>query len=329
MIVPQFWSEARRQHRSPERQVTVRRWGWSDENQDDADRLAAARAEEAIQQALADPRTLRREPRVPYNGAEGVPIREEIVGRLGTAVITRNSYGARCLNTPDMLFADVDYQHDPGCGATFAAFLVLFALGLSLVLLDIGRPRFVVVWVSFVAAGVLAVPVAYAVHRVTQGGLARRKQAALARVRAFVDRHPPWNVRLYETPAGLRLLVTHAPFDPRSSEVDEFFRAMRVDPIYQRMCFRQNCFRARLSAKPWRCGVESHLKPRPGVWPVAPERLPARSAWIEAYERRAAAFAACTFVESIGSGTTHPAMAALVKFHDDQCRALIPNLPLA
>ena len=44
-----------------------------------------------------------REPRMPYNGAAGVPIREEIVGRHGETVITRNSYGARCLNMPNVL----------------------------------------------------------------------------------------------------------------------------------------------------------------------------------------------------------------------------------
>jgi len=36
-----------------------------------------------------------------------VPIREEIVSRHGDTIITRNSYGARCLNTPNALFADI------------------------------------------------------------------------------------------------------------------------------------------------------------------------------------------------------------------------------
>jgi hypothetical protein len=37
-----------------------------------------------------------------------LPIGEEIVSRHGDAVITRNSYGALGLNTPDTVFADVD-----------------------------------------------------------------------------------------------------------------------------------------------------------------------------------------------------------------------------
>jgi hypothetical protein len=330
MIVPRYWSEARRQKRTHSRQVTVRRWGWSDESQDAADGMAAARAEEALVRALADPNTLRREPKVPYNGAEGVPIREEIVGRHGTAVVTRNSYGARCLNTPEVLFADVDLSLAPGCGASFAAFLAIFALGVSAAfMVEPGIPRRVIAAASLVAAIVFASSAARAVFAVLHGGPDRIKKAAIDRVRAYVDSHPRWNVRVYETPAGLRLIATHAAFEPRSAEVGEFFRALRVDPVYQRMCIRQNCFRARLSAKPWRCGVESHLKPRPGVWPVRPERMPDRIAWIDAYEKRAAGYAACAFVESIGSGIVHPTVASVVKLHDDECRALVSDMPLA
>ena len=36
MIVPQFWAEARLQHRAHRKQVTVRRFGWSDLSQEDA-----------------------------------------------------------------------------------------------------------------------------------------------------------------------------------------------------------------------------------------------------------------------------------------------------
>lgn len=330
MIVPKYWSEARRRHRSHSRQVTVRRWGWSDESQADAERMAATRADEALAQALADPKTLRREPKVPYNGAEGLPIREEIVGRHGSAVVTRNSYGARCLNTPDVLFADVDWLLEPGCGASFGAFLAILAVGLSLTLtLASGRLQLLFAVISLGAAIALAAPAAQATRRLLQGGPEQMMKSALARVQAFVDGHPRWNVRVYRTPAGLRLIATHAPFEPRSAEVAEFFRALRVDPVYQRMCIRQNCFRARLSAKPWRCGVESHLKPRPGVWPVRPERMTDRAAWIDAYEQRAADFAACTYVASLGSSVTSPAIASMVKFHDDECRALASGLPMA
>lgn len=52
----------------------------------------------------------RRERKTPYNGADGVPIREEVVAKNGEAVLTRNSYGALCLNTSEVLFIDVDNE---------------------------------------------------------------------------------------------------------------------------------------------------------------------------------------------------------------------------
>src|SRR5262245_45571689 len=99
MIVPQFWAEARIQQRVEKRQVTVRRFGWSDESQADAQINADARAREALARILAGESLPRRERKRPYNGAQGVPIREEIVDRHGDVVLTRNSYGALCLNT--------------------------------------------------------------------------------------------------------------------------------------------------------------------------------------------------------------------------------------
>ncbi|MNZ90866.1 hypothetical protein D3C78_1098370 [compost metagenome] len=83
------------------------------------------------------------------------------------------------------------------------------------------------------------------------------------------------------------------------------------------MCQRQQCFRARLSAKPWRMGIAHHLRPRPGVWPVAPERLHARRDWVERYEAAARGYAACSFLEVLGSGVVAPAVARVQWLHDE------------
>jgi hypothetical protein len=79
MIVANYWAESRRQHTINGKQITLRRFGWSDENQIQADAMAHARADEALKQVIAGEYIKKREPRVPYNGAEGVPIREEIL----------------------------------------------------------------------------------------------------------------------------------------------------------------------------------------------------------------------------------------------------------
>ena len=109
MIVPDHWAEARRQHRSAAQRFTVRRFGWSTTSPADAERMAEARADEALQGLIAGQALARREPKVAYNGATGTPIREEVLARHGEHVITRNAYGARCLNTAKVLFADIEH----------------------------------------------------------------------------------------------------------------------------------------------------------------------------------------------------------------------------
>ena len=125
MIVPQYWAESRVQVRREGRQVTVRRFGWSDISPQDAQAQADTRAQEALERILSGENLRRREPKLAYNGAEGVPIREEIVSRQGETVITRNVYGALCLNTPNVLFADIDLQYDPSCRLTLFTFLAM------------------------------------------------------------------------------------------------------------------------------------------------------------------------------------------------------------
>jgi hypothetical protein len=99
------------------------------------------------------------------------------------------------------------------------------------------------------------------------------EQAARNRIAAYLARHTDWNVHLYKTPAGLRVAATHRLFQPTEPAVAEFFAALGTDPLYVAMCLNQQCFRARVTAKPWRIGMQSHMRPRPGVWPVAAERL--------------------------------------------------------
>jgi hypothetical protein len=78
-----------------------------------------------------------------------------------------------------------------------------------------------------------------------------------------------------------------------------------------------------------RIGIEARLRPRPGVWPVDAARLPARTAWIDGYDAKAAAFAACRYVTTVGSGAVDPAVAPVVALHDELCRATVPGLPIA
>jgi len=325
MIIPQYWAEGRFQHRESSRQVTVRRFGWSDESQAAAQAHADARAEEALRKGLSGEKLPRREPKVPYNGAEGTPIREEVVSRHRESVITRNSYGAKCLNVPNVFFADIDFEADFSLRSCLAYFAILLAAAMLIFSIAPTRP---IAFFGMLAVLTLGTFVLNYIRQFAKNLRGGAEQIAIARVRRFVERNAAWHVRLYRTPAGLRVLALHKTFEPNSPEVAEAFRALAVDPVYARMCLRQQCFRARVSPKPWRIGISDHLRPRPGVWPVAAERLPLRNAWMRNYDAKSLGHASCAFIESMGSGIVHPEALFVQELHDELSQAS-RALPLA
>lgn len=325
MIVPEYWAEGRIKARVDDHQVTVRRFGWSDVSQEEAQTHANERAMAALREIAAGEMVAKYEPKMAYNGADGVPIREEILARHGEAVITRNLYGARCLNTPDVLFADVDFGQSVPMRLSCTIYLALVAIATGL---GVWQGSVKVAVISLLVALVLGSPLALVLFRLFEQATGGPRERAHKRIRQFSRSHPDWHLRVYETPKGLRVLVMHATFSARDEVVEHFFEALDADPIYVRMCRNQHCFRARLSPKPWRIGIREHIRPRPGYWPVKEEHLPARQRWIAAYEEKAQGYAACRFLERLGSPVTHPTADALRIIHDELCQAETA-LPLA
>lgn len=313
-------------HRNAGKQVTMRRFGWSDESQEDAQKMADARTEEALQRFLSGEKLAKYEPKTAYNGADGVPIREEIVDRRGETILTRNSYGALCLNTPDVFFIDVDFgDHKPFRYLTRALFAFFLAVAAAVILSGgHGFAR----GASIIAAIILPPMIAGWVRKAHLKAKGGHQQIAMGKVDRFMESHPAWNLRIYRTPAGLRLLAAHRRFDTSDPEVSGCFEALGSDPMYRMMCMKQQCFRARVSPKPWRIGFGKHLRPRPGVWPVKPEHLPRRREWISQYEHAANGFSSCSYVETKGTGSVDPAVHPLVEWHDELCRAKA-GLPIA
>jgi hypothetical protein len=334
MIIPEYWAQARLQHREGRRQVTVRRFGWSDDSHDAAQAHADARVREAMQRVLAGEDLPRLERRAAYNGADGVPIREQIVDRHGDSVITRNGYGALCLNTPDVLFADMDAAEEDlsfrhGCTLIVAATIV-FAIALRVAGMQ-NLPAAIVI--GFVSAWALSWFVDRAYLRFVARPRARTHRErwdaqAMARIRDFAASHRDWRLRVYRTPAGFRLLAMHRRFDPREPEVQACFDALGVDPTYARMCHNQRCFRARISPKPWRIGLSRLNAPAVAAWQPAHADLPERHRWIARYDAAAPRFASCRFVETLGQGAEAPEAIAVRDVHDLFCRA-DSDLPLA
>jgi hypothetical protein len=326
MIIPQYWAEHRIQEKRGGRQVTVRRWGWSDVGEGEARVMAETRVKEAIARVWAGESLRRREPLETYGNEDGMPIREEVVSRFPHAVITRNGYGSLCLNTPRVLFADVDATfrdplrvHPGGC-----LLLVLTGIALGIwqqsvwmgALVGIGVP-----WLWFAVN-----------RRIRAGRRPRLEEEARAErlegIRAFSASHPDWHLRVYETPAGFRLLAMHEVFEPRGKETKTALETMNSDRRFVTLCVLQNCFRARVSPKYWRMGYHPAESLPKSKWPFPSEHLVRRRQWIEGYDRIAGGFASCRFLERLGSSRVHPEAEEVRKVHDELCRSEA-SLPLA
>lgn len=318
MIIPEYWAEASTVVTKGERRTTLRRFGWSNDSQIAAQLHADERLEQAVKDWHLDQNILRRERRIAYNGSEGIPIREEVIDATEHYVITRNAYGALCLNTQNVLIADVDRSDssaDVGC-------LIAVILGIVALFIGFGGLWWIALLLVLLSMATLLIA---QLHSRSHSNNSREKQIRC--FEKFSKENPSWGLRIYETPLGFRLIASHRTFDPQSAEVTEFFRTIGVDKVYARMCLRQNCFRARLTAKPWRCGINDHMLPR-AVWPIKEELLPIRQAWVERYNAAAVNYAACRFIRSLGHDSLNPDVDVVISIHDKLCQAN-SSLPLA
>ncbi len=313
MLVPEFWAEYKQAVQHNGRKATIKRFGWSDISLQDAEQHAAKRFQEAFEKFKANEKIKRLEPKLAYHADDGVPIREEIIKRFDDIVITRNSYGALCLNTPDVLFGDIDFPEisDSKSGIIFLTLLVIscilvFVLGMSklLFLSLLLTPVFSYIYTKFI----FKKPDYETEH--------------LESIKSIVAQHPEWRIRVYKTPNGYRILALHQLFDPQSDEAIKFNKEFNTDPLYRTLCINQNCFRARVSPKPWRIGISNRLKPRPGVWPIAAENMPRRLEWVNHYENKAKDFASCKFLMELGEGKVNEKALSVQKIHDDYCHAM-------
>lgn len=334
MLIPKFWAVSRLQiklpSRIPFRQITIRRWGWSDFSQDEAQTLADQRAAEAMQRILAGESMPRREKLDVYGTEHGIPIREEIAAQYGPTVITRNSYGALCLNTPNVWFADIDssWKGDARLSRTaFQGLLLVFLIGIVA-----GFVLKSTLWFALISLLLPMLVLSYIIPHINENLRQKFEAVAkinnLAKIRQFVARHASWHLRVYETPAGYRLLAMHATFDPNGQEAKGALAELESDVRFVRLCALQSCFRARVSPKYWRLDYSpTHSFPK-CKYPFTPEQLQLRHAWIKEYEDVAENFAACRFIERLGTTSVHPEAEAVRRIHDNLCRAET-NLPLA
>lgn len=155
-----------------------------------------------------------------------------------------------------------------------------------------------------------------------------KSEEKLINIGAWVGDNPDYRVRIYRTAAGFRVLIMNAAIIANSSQADSILEGLESDPLYRQLCRVQECFRARLTPKPWR--IESGMQP-PNRFPwgdTESERI--YREWESRYEQAAKRFGTCLFIEEAGTENyeVSDTNRSLIQLHDELTGAF-GNLPLA
>jgi len=211
------------------------------------------------------------------------PFREQVLREIKNGggeiagVVTRNSYGCLVLNTARVMFVDIDLPEPKRSGGLFKRFF--------------GKPD-------------LAPPV-------------NHQNGAVAKIENWTRNHLEWGWRIYRTRAGLRLLATHGLVEADSELASGVFEALGSDPLFQKLCKTHKCFRARLTPKPWRCGLHS----KPERWPWLDAKAERNfQKWESQYQSSCANWATCELLRQIGNSSVHPEVQSIVALHDETTR---------
>jgi hypothetical protein len=148
---------------------------------------------------------------------------------------------------------------------------------------------------------------------------------AVQKVETWAGKHPEYGIRIYATCAGLRCLITNTVFDPKSGTALGILSELESDPLYVRLCKAQECFRARLTPKPWRCGFR---QPRDRFPWENPRVESDYRQWEKKYEAVISKYSTCRLIRQLGAPDIDPDIEVITSYHD-RVTCVASNLPLA
>ncbi len=284
MHIAHFWATAEGNGTAPDgRQVPFKVRRGSDVSIEDARRIAEQAARD-----LCDHIRRGGEPADHYDYDQRQlvePIIEDINDADGSriAAITINRYGCEVLNTMHLGFLDIDLVHleKQRRRADRRGFITRLFGGGREEARSAGQPT-------------------------TPEG------RALQQLDTWIRQRPSTGVRAYRTAAGLRYLFVHPRMNPLDALDVPVYAELGCDPLYQRLCVAQGCFRARLSPKPWRIGVKRPPGPRADLQDNAFIR------WRTSYNAKSTGFAVCAMLQCFGDVTPpDPMTQHLIELHDE------------
>jgi hypothetical protein len=295
MRIPPFWAKGEVEVAQPRAVPCVfSGWGWSFRSEEEARANGLAQAKRIADWFMSDDKDADLE-RHGYSGYGVPPIREEIKetlehGGQEIGLITRNAYGALVLNSPSVLFADLDFPT------------------------SIEKPPGLLNWFKFAFSP--------SFRRSCQR---TDEQAVWRRVQAWAEANPTRGFRLYRTPGGMRLLMTDRQYEPTAADTVALLETLGSDPLYVRLTKNQECFRARLTPKPFRCGIRPPERHFPFYSPEIETRF---RRWEADYDVRSRVYRACELVGEFGSPASDEIIQQTIRLHDQ--RSCLPDgAPLA
>lgn len=146
------------------------------------------------------------------------------------------------------------------------------------------------------------------------------EQRLLHAVKQLTAKQKEMSARVYRTARGWRVILQAPGLTINSTLMSELFNYLQADELYTRLCLQQQCWRARISPKPF----EQDLPPFPQL--TDSENARAQMAdWVQAYNRSTSHYGVCRLVACYGPEMQDP----ILDMHDQATKALQHGVTLA
>lgn len=236
--------------------------------------------------------------------ADGRPLKEEIIEELQeegqtVAIISRNSYGCLVLNTTSIFFADIDQPRKSESSEP---------------------PPIVDKLLGFLKKQKVLEPL---VENLGLESPQNFEQNLVEKIEDLVRHDSSLLIRLYRTKHGYRAVMLNEQIPCNQARSSKLLDWLGSDQLYVALCRSQDCYRARLTPKPWRCGY--HQPPQ--KFPFQDSQRGQFEDWLRQYESISKEYATCALIGDFGSGTVDPLAEKIIQVHD--MHALNGTAPLA
>lgn len=152
--------------------------------------------------------------------------------------------------------------------------------------------------------------------KTTFADMFKKKDAGQDKLKIFdmvrklaATKYSEYGFRIYETYQGARVIVLGKEFEPGDRNTSKMMSEFNCDRLYMTLCQKQNCFRARLTPKPYRMKMRRYKVQYPRE-----DDDPELRQWLADYERESRNFSVCKFIEQVGA---RHSVDDVVRLHDE------------